>query len=119
MESARHWIEWVATGIEVLAVLLMIAFIALGLARGLARLGTDANDAYVRIRLMLARCLLVGLELLVAADIIRTVAIETTFANMLGLALMVVIRTALGWSLTVEIEGRWPWQGGGKEQPPA
>ena len=60
----------------------------------------------------LGRGLLLGLEILVAADIIRTVALEPTLASIAALGLLVLIRTFLGWSLTVEIEGRWPWQGG-------
>jgi uncharacterized membrane protein len=61
-------------------------------------------------RTTLARSLLLGLELLVAADIVRTVALDTTVPNILGLAMLVLIRTFLSWSLVVEIEGRWPWQ---------
>jgi uncharacterized membrane protein len=53
---------------------------------------------------------LLGLEFLVAADIIRTVALEPTMQNVIILGLLVVIRTFLSWSLVVEIEGRWPWR---------
>jgi uncharacterized membrane protein len=49
------------------------------------------------------------LELLVAADIIRTVALEPTMTNVLMLGILVIIRTFLSWSLVLEIEGRWPW----------
>jgi hypothetical protein len=51
-----------------------------------------------------------GLEILVAADVIRTVALDPTLQNVLILGLLVLIRTFLGWSLVVEIEERWPWQ---------
>ena len=51
------------------------------------------------------------IELLVAADIIRTVALEQTLTNVAILAILVLVRTFLSWSLTVEIEGRWPWTG--------
>ena len=57
-----------------------------------------------------ARILLLGLELLVAADIVRTVALEPSLESVAVLGLLVVIRTFLSWSLIVEIEGRWPWQ---------
>ena len=59
---------------------------------------------------MLARTIQVGLELLVAADIIRTVSTPLTALNLALLSGLVVVRTFLGWTLTVEIEGRWPWQ---------
>ena len=59
----------------------------------------------------LGRALLLGLELLVAADIIRTVALEPTLPNVMILAVLVVVRTFLSWSLIVEMEGHWPWKG--------
>jgi uncharacterized membrane protein len=57
-----------------------------------------------------ARALMLGLEILVAADIIRTVALAPTLQNVLILGLLVVVRTFLSWGLVVEIEERWPWQ---------
>lgn len=65
--------------------------------------------AYDDLRRGFGRAILVGLELLVAADIIRTVAIEPSLQNVGVLGLIVVIRTFLSWSLEVEIEGQWPW----------
>ena len=53
---------------------------------------------------------MIGLEILVAADIIRTVALEPTLTNVAILGILVLVRTFLSWSLVVEIEGRWPWQ---------
>lgn len=61
-------------------------------------------------RLAIGRTLLLALEILVAADIIRTVAVELTLQNLLALGLLVVIRTFLSWSLELEIDGRFPWQ---------
>ena len=69
-----------------------------------------AGSAYHEFRLKLGRAILLGLELLVAADIIGTVAVEPSLENVLILAVVVLIRTFLSISLTVEIEGRWPWQ---------
>ena len=67
----------------------------------------DENKNY---RHGVARALLLGLEIFVAADVIRTVALEPSLQNVLVLGLLVIIRTFLGWSLVVEIEERWPWQ---------
>ena len=53
---------------------------------------------------------MLGLEFLVAADVIRTVALEPTIQNIVILGVLVFIRTFLSWSLVVEIEGRWPWR---------
>lgn len=66
-------------------------------------------EAYRSYRRGLGRAILLGLELLVAADIIRTVAIEPTFESVGVLALIVLIRTFLSFTLEVEINGRWPW----------
>jgi uncharacterized membrane protein len=74
------------------------------------RRGGDEGDAYTAFRRRLGRAILLGLELLVAADIIRTVALSPTFESVGVLALIVVIRTFLSWSLELEISGRWPWQ---------
>ncbi|MDV8000168.1 DUF1622 domain-containing protein [Rhodococcus sp. IEGM 1408] len=70
------------------------------------------GDAYTAFRRRLGRAILLGLELLVAADIIRTVAISPTFESVAVLGLIVLIRTFLSWSLELEISGRWPWQKG-------
>ena len=58
----------------------------------------------------LGRAILLGLEFLVAGDIIRTVAISPTVSSVGVLAVIVLIRTVLSATLTVEVEGRWPWQ---------
>lgn len=68
------------------------------------------RDLISAFRKTLGRSILTGLELLVAADIIRTVAIEPTMESVLVLGLIVIIRTFLSFSLEVEIEGHWPWQ---------
>ena len=66
--------------------------------------------AYRRLRLYLGRSIVLGLELLVAADIINSVAINPTFASVGVLGLIVLVRTFLSWALEVEINGEWPWQ---------
>jgi uncharacterized membrane protein len=69
-----------------------------------------SNDQYLSYKHSLGRSLLLGLEILVAADVVRTVALEPTLENVASLGLLVVVRTFLSWSLVVEMEGRWPWQ---------
>jgi uncharacterized membrane protein len=116
------WIERGALAIELLAVILIVSFIAVAtiswLYRSLAH-AQDRHDAYARYRTTLGRALLIGLEILVAADIVRTVALETTISNILGLAMLVMIRTFLSWSIILEIEGRWPWQASRERAEPA
>ena len=69
-----------------------------------------AANAYERYKEQLGKGLLLGLELLVAADIIRTVTLEPAMDNVLILAVLVLVRTFLSWSLVVEMEGHWPWK---------
>ena len=93
-----------------------VAIIALGALTGVilcaqALLRQErAVEAYSRLRTFLGRSLLLGLEFLVAGDIIKTVAIEPTFDSVIVLAIIVLVRTVLSLSIDVEIDGRWPWQ---------
>jgi uncharacterized membrane protein len=68
------------------------------------------DAAYPRFRRNVGRAILLGLELLVAGDIIRTVVVDPTLQNVFVLGLIVLIRTFLSMSIQVELEGRWPWQ---------
>ena len=110
--AITDWVENAATGIELLAVVIIVAVILTATISYVSRIFTQRANAitYKNYRQQVARALLLGLEILVAADVIRTVALEPTLQNVLVLGLLVVIRTFLGWSLVVEIEERWPWQ---------
>ena len=112
MSATHWWVERAATGIELLAVAIIVATIAVATVVYLVRIVRRAADVmtYRSYRQDVARALMLGLEILVAADIIRTVALEPTLQNVLILGLLVVIRTFLSWGLVVEIEERWPWQ---------
>lgn len=73
-------------------------------------LKVDDARAYEDYKHPIGRSLLLGLGFLVAGDVVRTVALGPTLDNVAVLGLLVMVRTFLAWSLTVEIEGRWPWQ---------
>ena len=93
--------------IGVIAIVVGVAYALIDAAlRGLRRVG----PVYTRFRRVLGRAILLGLELLVAADIIKTVAVTPTLESVAVLAVIVLIRTFLSWSLELEISGRWPWQ---------
>jgi uncharacterized membrane protein len=98
----------VTRGIEATGVIVIVVGMVLA-AAGFLRDRGEAG-AYHQLRATLGRAILLGLELLVAADIINTVAIEPTLTSLAVLAGIVLIRTFLSLSLEVEIEGRWPWQ---------
>ena len=90
--------------------------IVIGVVVALARYVIDLSlrrgtgDRYHQLKVRLAKALILSLEVLVAADIIRTVALELTLQAVSVLGLLVLIRTFLSWALVVEIEGRWPWR---------
>jgi uncharacterized membrane protein len=84
------------------ALIATVAFVA-------ALRSSPVAEAYRSYRRGLGRAILLGLELLVAADIIRTVAIEPSFESVGVLAVIVVIRTFLSFTLELELSGRWPW----------
>ncbi len=69
-----------------------------------------AIPAVNRYRRSLGRAVLIGLEILVAATIIKTITFDRTVEGMSLLAIMVAIRTTLGWTMVLEMDGRWPWQ---------
>jgi uncharacterized membrane protein len=99
------------------AVICVGALLAAGIAVG--RLIRKNPATYKLFRGQLGRAILLGLELLVAADIIRTVAVTPTAQSVAVLAGIVLIRTFLSWSLELEITGRWPWQKGPVSESPA
>ena len=111
-ETILAWIEMAALAVEIVAVAIIIGAIIYSLSHYLYRSIFDPEEEgqYKKLKFRLARALLLGLEILVAADIIRTVALEATLESVAVLGLLVLIRTFLSWALVVEIEGRWPWQ---------
>ena len=106
--SIANWIHLVGVLIESFGVLILV----LGIVRAtyLYVFRGSEPHRYDEYRIRIGRTLLLGLEILVAADIVKTIAIELTFTSIGLLAGLVVIRTCLNWTLVLEIEGRWPWQ---------
>ncbi|MFY1635033.1 DUF1622 domain-containing protein [Solwaraspora sp. WMMB335] len=109
-------VRLVGTTIDALGVMIILTGVLTGSVlylRGIRR-HEDLRANYRRYRQDLGRAILLGLELLVAGDIIRTVAISPTFQSVGVLAMIVAVRTFLSFSLEVELDGRWPWS-----RPPA
>ncbi len=69
-----------------------------------------AHESYSELRQDLGRCILVGLEVLIIADIVRTIIVDPTLESVAVLGIIVVIRIILSFSLEVEIDGFWPWR---------
>ena len=98
-------------GIETIGVLVIIAGSAMSSFRFLSHFRTQTEGvAYDVFRRQLGRSIILGLEFLIAGDIIRTVIVADTLSNVLILGLIVLIRTFLSFTLHFEVEGQWPWQ---------
>jgi uncharacterized membrane protein len=102
----------IARGVEIIGIVTLVLGLAAALVRpGLVLTGgPGVKEVYRIVRTVFGRSILLGLEFLLAADIIRTVAVQPSLENVAVLGLIVLIRTFLSSSLEVEIDGRWPWQ---------
>ena len=104
-------IELVSIAIEIFGASVIVFGIGLATFRFLTRHYHKAGQRpYSLYKIDIGLSLLLGLEILVAADIIRTIAFDLSFQSLGVLAVLVVIRTLLSWVLLLEVEGRWPWQ---------
>jgi uncharacterized membrane protein len=102
-------IEKVGMAIDAAGVMVIVAGAAIAFMVTAVRLSRRESAVYRRFRLQLGRAILLGLELLVAGDIVRTVAASPSLICVAILVAIVLIRTLLSFSLEVETTGRWPW----------
>ena len=106
-----HLAEDVSEWLEVAAIFAIVVGVVVAIALGvLAAIRSSVRDGIRMFRARFATGLLIGLDLLIAADVIRTVTLEPTLENVAALGLVVLVRTLLSWTLVVEHEHRWPWQ---------
>lgn len=112
-------VEQIGRVVDFAGVVVMVVGAAGVMARGAVRAvrGETLDVAYRAVRHGVGRSILLGLELLIVGDIIRTVAVEPTFRSVGVLAVIVAIRTFLSVTLELEISGRWPWQTAPRRQP--
>ena len=109
-----QWVRIIGVAIDVFGVAIIVIGVAWSTYLFLNPLLAGPHYADYKVRI--GRSLLLGLEVLVAADIVKTIAIEATLMSLGVLAGLVLVRTFLSWTLVLEIEGRWPWQ---RVRPPA
>lgn len=117
MTDFRDYMELVGTAVDAAGVAIIVIGALFATGRFVL---TRPPWAYRRYRQALGRAILLGLEFLVAGDIIRTVVVAPTLSNVVVLGLIVLIRTFLSMALQLELEGRWPWQArtGQEDQTP-
>lgn len=110
MENIKIYIEYIANIVEFAGVLTILVGIVFALAKFIFYLKQPDKFSFVALRQTLGKSILLGLEILIAADIMGTIATEPTLRSVTVLGLIVFIRTILSLSLQVELEGRFPWQ---------
>ena len=109
--SFTQVMEWVSRAFEVAGIIVLVVGFLWGATHVLRRRSDYPGESvYDLVRRSFGRTILLGLEILVAADLIRTVAVDQTWQNVLSLGLIVLIRTFLSFSLEVEMDGVWPWR---------
>jgi uncharacterized membrane protein len=110
MEYFRHIMEIIGTGVDGVGVFIVAGGMVAATARLVVRRAHETGSYYSLYRQDVGRAILLGLEFLIAGDIIRTVVFAPTLQNVVVLGLIVLIRTFLSLSLQLEIEGKLPWQ---------
>ena len=110
MEYFRHIMEVVGTSVDGVGVFIVAGGMIVATLRLATRRAHDSGNYYSLYRQDVGRAILLGLEFLIAGDIIRTVVVAPTLQNVVVLGLIVLIRTFLSLSLQLEIEGKLPWQ---------
>ncbi|WP_131669040.1 DUF1622 domain-containing protein [Psychrobacter pygoscelis] len=110
MEFLKHYIDVIATVVEFIGVAIMFLGLLFALFKVIRARHSLSHETYVDVRQAVGKSILLGLEVLIAADIMATVVTDPTLRSVLILGCIVLIRTFLSLSLQVELEGRFPWQ---------
>ena len=113
MTAYRELMDLIGTAVDAVGVIIIVVGALTATWRYCLRLRGATGESYRLYRQDLGRAILLGLEFLVAGDIIRTVVVSPTLENVVVLGFIVLIRTFLSMALQLEVEGRWPWQRSG------
>ncbi|NJN27691.1 MAG: DUF1622 domain-containing protein [Cyclobacteriaceae bacterium] len=111
-EIIKSYAEYAALTLEFIGITVIAVVTLYIIAYGIIKMLQQSNrfEIYELVRKRLGYGILLGLEILVGADIVHTVAVDLSFSTVGVLAIIVIIRTVLSFSLDVEIKGKWPWQ---------
>ncbi len=116
-EQILTYLEQAGAAISLSAVTVIVAGFALVAGRYVLRSpNLSLEQSFKRFKIELGRVLTLGLEILVLADVIETITVEPTFSSLAVLVFLVLLRTLVSWTLTLEIEGHWPWQNSAEDQ---
>lgn len=114
----RQLMTFTGTALDAGGVGIVVVGIGLSVARFLLTRGAAFAEKYRLLREDVGRAILLGLEFLIAGDIIGSVVVDPAIVNIITLGLIVLIRTFLSMTLQLEVEGRWPWQRAGSKPSP-
>lgn len=114
-DQISHYLGFIATGLEILGVLIIVLGILLSFWKYLFKLQGSAERSFPVIRKDIGRSIILGLEVLIAADIIGTIIYNMTMDKILSLGMIVLIRTFLSFAIEIEMEGKLPWKRGEKK----
>jgi len=110
-EQILEYLEKAGIAISLFAVAVIIVGFAIAAWRYTRRFReTTQENNFKLFKIELGSALMLGLEILVLADVIETITVSPTILSLAFLAAIIVVRTAVSWTLTLETEGRWPWQ---------
>ncbi|MBT3174807.1 MAG: DUF1622 domain-containing protein [Lentimicrobiaceae bacterium] len=110
MENIKVYIEYVSNVVEAVGVITIFIGIIYSLIRYLISLNKHDSNTFINLRHNIGKSILLGLEILIAADIMGTVVTDPTLDSVFVLGIIVIIRTVLSLSLQVELDGKFPWQ---------
>ncbi|MDB2385014.1 DUF1622 domain-containing protein [Polaribacter sp.] len=110
MENAKEYIDYIATITEFIGVIIIFLGSLYAIGKFFFQLKKSTVNSYVRLRQDVGKAILLGLEILIAADIMATIVTEPTIKSVCILGLIIIIRTFLSLSLQVELEGKFPWE---------
>lgn len=115
-EDVLHYLEVAGSAITLFAVAVIVVGFALAAGRYVRRWGAVSRDQnFQGFKVNLGHALTLGLSILVLGDVIETMTVDSTFRSLAVLAFLLVLRTILSWTLTLEIDGHWPWQAPAEE----
>jgi uncharacterized membrane protein len=116
-EQILEYLEQSSTVITLFAVVVIVVGFVLAAGRYARRWrGVTLGLNFRQFKIDLGHALTLGLEILVLADVIETITVKPTYQSLAVLAFLVVVRTTVSWTLTLETEGRWPWQASVEDQ---
>jgi len=108
--AVTQGLELIVRGLELLGVAVIGVAFPYATLRGLVQIRQRKTDAYLQLKIFIGKALQLGLEFLVAADIVKTVTVDLSREGIVSLGLLILVRTFLIWSITLELEGCLPWQ---------